>query len=229
MNRKLLGTVRLLGIGATLAAGIALAVPAAAQTPAPATPATPAPAAAASVLPPVKEILADRVLGDPKAPVTIYDYSSMTCPHCADFTNETLPELKKKYIDTGKVKLIFRDFPLDQLSLRTIMMVRCAPVERFYPLVEVLYKSQAQWVRAADPMKAIAQYGKLAGMKQETIDTCVNDKELADGVLNSRLEAQSKFNVEATPTFIFNDGAATISGAQPIEKFSETIDKLLKK
>ncbi|BAI75351.1 DsbA oxidoreductase (plasmid) [Azospirillum sp. B510] len=220
MNRKILGRrdfglAGLLAIGASAAFGATLtAAPPAAQ--------------AAATLPPLSELMAERVLGDPKAPVTILDYSSMTCPHCAHFHAEILPKIKEAYIDTGKVKLVFRDFPFDQAALSASMLAHCAPVERYFPLTDVLFKSQPTWSRAADPAKALAQYGKLAGMSQETIDACFANKELADAILNSRLTGQNQYKVEATPTFILNDGKVRIEGAQPFEAFAKEIDKLLK-
>ncbi len=223
MNRNLLGILTLLGIGMALIVGLAIAGsrPSNGQT-------LPLQVAETATLPPLADLLADRVLGDPNAPVTILDYSSMTCPHCAAFHTETLPKIKEKYIDTGKVKLVFRDFPLDQAALRASMLERCAPAERYFPLVDVLFKSQAQWSRGSDPAKALAQYGKLAGMSQATIDACLANQPLADGILQSRLTGADKYKVESTPTFVLNDGAATISGAQSFETFAAAIDKLLK-
>lgn len=220
MNRKILGLAGLLAVGLT--AGLTAAVLTAAATSAPAA------AQTATSLPAVSDLLAERVLGDPKAPVTIYDYSSMTCPHCADFHANVLPKIKEAYIDTGKVKLVFRDFPFDQAALRASMLAHCAPVERYFPLTDVLFKSQAQWSRASDPAKALAQYGKLAGMSQEIIDACFASQPLADGILNSRMVGQNQYKVEATPTFILNDGKDRVEGAQPFEVFAKAIDKLLK-
>ncbi|HYD67752.1 DsbA family protein [Azospirillum sp.] len=173
--------------------------------------------------------LADRVLGKADAPVTIIDYSSMTCPHCATFHTETLPKLKEAYLDTGKAKLIFRDFPFDQWALKASMMARCAPAERYYPLLDVLFKNQGQWSRAKDPAAALTTYGKLAGLSEATIKACWENKDLETGVLGFYMDGQAKYKVESTPTFILNDGAARITGAQPFEKFAEAIDKLSKK
>ena len=228
MNRNLLGILTLIGVGMALIVGLAIAGsrPSNGQT----LPVQTAPVqvAQAATLPPVADLLAYRVLGDPNAPVTILDYSSMTCPHCATFHTETLPKIKEKYIDTGKAKLVFRDFPFDQAALRASMLARCAPPERYYPLLDVLFKSQAQWSRASDPAKALAQYGKLAGMSQATIDACMASQPLADGILQSRLVGADKYKVEATPTFVLNEGAATIGGAQSFETFAAAIDKLIK-
>jgi len=173
--------------------------------------------------------LADRVLGKADAPVTIIDYSSLTCPHCATFHTETLPKLKEAYIDTGKAKLIFRDFPFDQWALKASMMARCAPAERYYPLLDVLFKNLGQWSRAKDPSVALMTYGKLAGLSEATINACWANKDLEAGVLGFYMDGQAKYKVESTPTFILNDGAARITGAQPFEKFAEAIDKLTKK
>ncbi len=172
--------------------------------------------------------LTERVLGDPKAPVTIVDYSSMTCPHCARFHTDTLPKIKEQYIDTGKAKLVFRDFPFDQWALRASMLARCAPPDRYFPLLDVLFKNQAQWATAKDPGAALTQIGKLAGVSEDTIKACWGDQKLADGILNIRLEGQNKDKIESTPTFVLNDGAARIEGAQSFETFAATIDKLVK-
>ncbi|PWC34007.1 disulfide bond formation protein DsbA [Azospirillum sp. TSO35-2] len=210
-----MGLAGLLAVGVTAAFGTAMT-------------AAPTTALAAATLPPVSELMADRVLGDPKAPVTILDYSSMTCPHCAHFHADVLPKIKETYIDTGKVKLIFRDFPFDQAALQASMLAHCAPTERYYPLTDVLFKSQSTWSRSSDPNKALAQYGKLAGMTQDTIDACFASKELADAILNSRLTGQNQYKIEATPTFILNDGKERVEGAQSFEEFAKVIDKLLK-
>ncbi len=172
--------------------------------------------------------LTERVLGDPKAPVTIVDYSSMTCPHCARFHIDTLPKIKEQYIDTGKAKLVFRDFPFDQWALRASMLARCAPPERYFPLLDVLFKNQAQWATAKDPAAALTQIGKLAGVSEDTIKACWSDQKLADGILSIRLEGQNKDKIESTPTFVLNDGAARIEGAQSFETFAAAIDKLAK-
>lgn len=172
--------------------------------------------------------LADRVLGSPDAPVTVYDYSSMTCPHCGQFHLNILPELKTKYVDTGKVKFVFRDFPFDRAALMAAAMARCAPAERYYPLLDILFKQMGSWSRADDTLKALSQIGKLAGMSQTTIDACWADKALVDGVIKSRMDGEKLFQINSTPTFIINDGAAKISGAQPVDAFAKVIDPLLK-
>ena len=147
---------------------------------------------------------ADRVLGKTDAPITIIEYASLTCPHCAEFHNTVLPELKKQYVDTGKVKFIYRDFPLDQLALRAAMLARCAPEERYFAFVEVLFKNQQSWAAASDPMAALSRIGRLGGVPAEKIESCLNDKALADAVLESRMTGAKDFDVKSTPTILVN-------------------------
>lgn len=186
--------------------------------------ATPARAQAPSTA----DALAERALGKADAPVTILDYSSLTCPHCARFHSEVLPQLKERFIDTGKAKLVFRDFPFDQWALKASMLARCAPAERYFPLLDILFKQQTQWAHGADPGKALAQIGKLAGLTQATIDACWANQEIADGILKMRMEGSGKYNVDSTPTFILNDGAERISGAQSVDAFAAAIERLSK-
>lgn len=152
----------------------------------------------------LEAMLAEGSLGEEKAPVTIIEYASLTCPHCADFANNTFPAFKQKYVDSGKVHYLYRDFPFDQPGLRAAMMVRCAGQERFFGFLEILFKSQTSWAAAADPIAELAKIARLGGMSKEDFDACMNDKPLMDGILKGEMEAQDKFKVEATPTFIIN-------------------------
>src|SRR5581483_8992125 len=116
--------------------------------------------------------LEDMVLGDPKAPVTVIEYASMTCPHCAHFAEATYPELKKKYIDTGKVRFIFREFPLDPLAAAGSMLARCAGKDKYFPMVETLFSQQREWVvqKPLEPMLTIA---KQAGFTKDSFEACL--------------------------------------------------------
>lgn len=173
--------------------------------------------------------LADRVLGDPDAPVTIIEYSSLTCPHCAAFHRETLPVFKERYIDTGQVKLIYRDFPFDAVALRAAMLARCANPDRYFGVLDVLFKSQERWSRAEDPVKALAQIGRLAGVGEEEFQACMSNEALMDGVLNLRLEGERTYSISSTPTFIITSNGRTerVVGAQPIDAFAQVIDPML--
>ncbi len=152
----------------------------------------------------LEDALNERVLGDPAAPITIVEYASMTCPHCRSFHEDVLPALMEAYIDTGKAKLIFRDFPLDGLALRASMMARCAPVNRYFKYIDALFRSQSTWATNTNPLVALARIGKLGGMSQNDFDACMQNEALFDGILRSRQVAAIEFSVEATPTFIIN-------------------------
>ncbi|MBV8169464.1 MAG: DsbA family protein [Alphaproteobacteria bacterium] len=146
----------------------------------------------------------DRVLGKADAPITIIEYASLTCPHCADFNKEIMPELKQRYVETGKAKIVFRDFPLDQMALRASMLARCAPADKYFAFIDVLFQQQGSWATAKDPMAALEQLGKLGGVPSDKFKTCMADQALADSVLTERLRGANEFKVEGTPTLYVN-------------------------
>lgn len=168
--------------------------------------------------------LKDRILGDPAASVTIIEYASMTCPHCATFHTDTLPELKKKYIDTGKVNLIMRDFPFDRVGLAAAMMARCAPADRYHRFLDVLFETQAQWASDPDPIGALKRIGQLGGLSAADFDACLANEDLMNGIIQGRLDAVNQFDINSTPTFIIGD--RVINGAQPFEAFDEVLNQL---
>ncbi len=172
-----------------------------------------------------EEALAERVLGDPNAPVEIIEYASMTCPHCAAFHNDTMGEIKKKYIDTGKAKLVMRDFPFDRLGAMAAMMARCANPDRYFQFIDFLFKQQASWSRSQDPVGALAKIGKLGGLSQADFDACMSNEELLSGMLASRVEAVETYKVNSTPTFFVN--GEKITGNQPLEVFETAIEDQL--
>jgi protein-disulfide isomerase len=183
----------------------------------------------ASAQPPsTADALKDRIMGDPKAPIEIIDYSSMTCPHCRTFHTETLPALKKKYIDTGKVKLVFRDFPFDRTALMASVLARCGAPKRYFNFLDVLFEKQRQWGSSANPQEALGRIGKLGGLSESDYQACLDDKALIDGIVEFRLVATQKYNVASTPTFIITGpkGQETVVGAQPIEAFDEALKKV---
>lgn len=173
--------------------------------------------------------LAERSLGDKDAPVKIIEYASMTCPHCARFSNDVFAQLKSTLIDTGKVYFIYRDYPLDTTALKAAMMARCADRSKYFDLVEVIFKNQEHWIKSNDPVAGLKQLGALAGMDEATINSCMNNAELQNELLRRMQEGSNKYKVNATPTFVFNDGAEFISGDQSLEDFQKVIDKLPKK
>jgi protein-disulfide isomerase len=196
-------------------AGVA---PAAAQTPS-------KPAAnAANLLAPTPQ---DRILGKPDAPITIIEYASLTCPHCAHFEKEVLPKLKEKWVDTGKAKLILRDFPLDEPAMRAAMVARCAPPDRFYPLVDTFFADQDKWVTQRDYRAALERLAKLGGVGDKEFKTCISDKKLEDQVAQSRLTASQDLGVDATPTFFIN--GTKYNGDPTVEAFDQLLSGLAAK
>ena len=169
--------------------------------------------------------LAESSIGDANAPVTIIEYSSLTCPHCAQFHAKTLPELKKRYLDTGKVRLVLRDFPLDQMALKAAVIAHCAGPERRPQFIDVFFAQQASWSRANDPVQALKQLAQLGGLSAAKADACLADKSLEDAVLQARLEGQQKFDISSTPTFII--GGKAYPGDQSIEQVAAIVDPLL--
>jgi protein-disulfide isomerase len=169
----------------------------------------------------------DRILGNPDAPITIIEYASLTCPHCAHFTNEVLPELKKKWIDTGKAKLVLREFPLDEPALRAAMIARCAPPDRFYAYVDALFATQDKWVMAKDYREALARIVKLGGMSQDEFDNCLKNTNLENKILEERLAASKELDVNSTPTFFIN--GTKFTGAPSVEEFDKALSALAAK
>lgn len=146
----------------------------------------------------------EMAIGRADAPVTIIEFASMTCPHCAKFHQTVLPRIKAELVETGKVRLIYRDFPLDGLALRAAMLARCGGADRFFAFADVIYAQQAQWARAADPQAALRQLGRLGGLSDQEIDACLADRGLEDAVMRSRLDGQQKFQIDSTPAFLIN-------------------------
>jgi len=165
----------------------------------------------------------DRILGKADAPITIVEYASLTCPHCAAFARDTLPKIKAEWIDPGKAKLVFRDFPLDGSAVKASVLARCAPPEKFYGFIDVLFSSQESWARNPDPTPGLARIAKLGGMSEEQLNACMADNALQDKVLASRLTAEKEYKVESTPTFFIN--GTKLTGALPYEQFDEALKK----
>jgi len=174
------------------------------------------------------DALPDLWLGDDKAPVTLIEYASMTCPHCAHFQEVTFPEIKKRYIDTGKVRYILRDFPLDSLAGAAFVLARCAGKDdksKYYSLVDTLFRQQRQWAveKPIPPLLAIA---KQAGFTEESFNACLSNQKAWDAMESVRQRAVKDFKVESTPTFFVN--GTKVVGALTIEEFSKVIDSYLK-
>jgi len=145
----------------------------------------------------------DVVIGSDKAPVTIIEYASMTCPHCAHFEENTLPELKKRYIDTGKVRYMMREFPLDALAAAGFMLARCAGKDKYEAVIETLFAKQSDWAvqQPIEPLKAIA---KQFGFTEESFSACLANQKVLDNIQTVRDHATQKLGVNSTPTFFIN-------------------------
>lgn len=206
MNRRILLTAG--GIGLVAVAG-GLAVwqpwrqpppPAPTPTPAPG----PAPAAPSATLDPSPR--GERWIGRPDAKVTVIEFFSLTCGHCANFARSVLPGVKEKLIDTGKLRLVFYDYPLDQLALMAAMIARHMPPERYEPFVHALFSTQDRWAfnRGANPTEELWKMAALAGMSRQSFDTALADTALRDWILERARSAQEKWRIDATPSFVVN-------------------------
>jgi protein-disulfide isomerase len=180
---------------------------------------------------PVEELmkptdLPDLTLGAADAKVTVVEYASMTCPHCAHFANDVFDDFKKKYIDTGKVRYIFREFPLDNLAAAVSMLARCAGGDKAIPLIETYYAKQQDWAFASgSPVPKLFDIAKQAGFTQESFDKCLTDQKLLDQITAERTRASDTFGVNATPTFFIN--GKKLQEAPSIEAFDKVIEPLL--
>ena len=166
-----------------------------------------------------------QTLGDPDAPVTIVEYASLTCPHCANYHNETFPALKERYVDTGKVRYVYRDFPLDQRALDAAVVAHCAEPDEYFDFLDVLFERQAHWAGAQDHVSALVLLAKLGGLPEERVRACLADEELQSAILQQRLEGQNQHGVRSTPSFVI--GGQTYAGDRGIEEFAGLIDPLL--
>jgi protein-disulfide isomerase len=169
----------------------------------------------------------DRILGTPDAPITIIEYASMTCPHCAHFDEDVLPAIKKKWIDTGKVRLVLRDFPLDDEAVHASMIARCAPPKEFYAYIDTFFNDQEQWVEVPNYQAELTRLAELGGMGKDQVDKCLNDKALENQVLASRLAAANQLGVDATPTFFIN--GTKFTGEPTVAKFDQLLAGLSQK
>jgi protein-disulfide isomerase len=170
----------------------------------------------------------DMPLGKAEAPVKVYEYASMTCPHCARFQTDVFPHIKSKYIDTGKVQWILREFPLDPRAAAGFMLARCAGDDKYHAMIDVLFHQQANWafVDANQVLPALSQIAKQAGFTQEQFDKCLQDKTLYDGVMAVKQRATDKFKIDGTPTFFIN--GRRFGGELSVEEFDKAVERMLK-
>jgi protein-disulfide isomerase len=186
---------------------------------------------AAAVEVPLEELmkpgpLPDLVVGSADAPITVVEYASMTCGHCAAFHNNVFPKLKEKYVDTGKVRFIMREFPLDNLAAAASMLARCAGEGKTYPMITVLFAKQDDWAFVrTNPVPELFKFAKQAGFTQESFDKCLADQKLLDDITAARARAVDVFGVNSTPTFFIN-GKKLVGGS--LEDFEKAFEPILK-
>jgi protein-disulfide isomerase len=165
--------------------------------------------------------LGDRALGAADAKVVVVEYASTTCPHCATFHKDVFPGVKTDYIDSGKVKFIFREFPLNDVDLAAVMVARCAPEDKYFPLIDIYFEQQETWTKG-NPREELFKIAQLAGFTQESFDACLKDEKVAKGILESRDRAESEFGVQSTPTFFIN--GEVLRGVESAEEFRKLLD-----
>lgn len=171
------------------------------------------------------EVMPDeRIMGNADAPVTIVEYASLTCPHCAAFHTQELPKIKEQLLETGKARLVFRDFPLDQLALKAATLVRCAQPLQREPFLTLLFQTQQTWVKSQDPVAALDRIGRSVGMSSAAVQQCLDDQDVVDAVIAQRLEGEQKYNINSTPSFII--GGKLYSGVIEADRMAELVESL---
>ena len=193
-------------------------------------PSPPGPAPTAVAASPDKTALlaiqpGDHVLGDPKAPVTLIEYASFTCPHCAYFATEILPPVKKKWIDSGKVKLIYRDFPLDQTAVKAAQLAECAGNDKYFGVVDMIFSTQAKWAVASDPIADLAKSLRIAGMGDAEVKACLANDAVQNGVIADYRGGEA-LGVNSTPSLFVN--GEQFKGARSVEELDAVFSKLAK-
>lgn len=169
--------------------------------------------------------LGEMSVGDSSAPVTVIEYASLTCPHCASFHRETWPEIRAKYVDTGQVRFVFREVYFDQYGLWASMIARCGGEESFFPYIDAFFAQQQTWSRSEDPTQELLRIGRLGGLSQDRLQQCLTDEPFMRSLVESYQENAAADDIRATPTFLI-DGER-LEGAAGVERMSELIENAL--
>lgn len=173
-----------------------------------------------------KQWAIDEVMGKADAPITIIEYSSLTCPHCAVFHMKTFPQVKAEWIDTGKAKLIYRDFPWDPLAQAAAMIAHCSG-DRYFAFVNAYFHSQDQWAHSNQPLAAMKTIAKLGGMSEDQVDKCLDDRGLLNEINARKDDGQKLYGIDSTPSFII--GGKLYSGDMPYDQFAKLLSEQEKK
>ena len=169
----------------------------------------------------------DLVIGDKNAPITIIEYASLSCSHCANFHKNTLPDIKKEYVDTGKVRFVFRNFPYDPPSLIGSVILKCVPKDVRYDYMNALFLLRKSWV-ISDNAKSTQELYKImqsGGMSKEDFNNCLERDDLANQIIKGRIDVQNEFNIQSTPSFLINGNLE--QGNKSVKEFRQIIDKIL--
>ena len=172
--------------------------------------------------------LPDMALGPKDAAVTVTEYASMTCPHCAAFTEQVFPKIKEAFIDTGKIRFVFREFPLDIKAAAGSMLARCIAKDdapKFFAVIDLLFRQQNDWV-VKNTTETLTRIGKQAGLSQQAVEDCLKDQALLDKIAADQKFANEVLKVNSTPTFFIN--GEKLTGEQSFEEFAKKITPLLK-
>ena len=169
--------------------------------------------------------LPDMIKGRTDAPVTLIEYASMTCPHCASFHTDRLPALQTEYVDTGRLQVVFREYPIGGHAILAAMIARCAGNQGFFPMIDAMFRTQGTWAREPDPRDALFQIARQAGFTQDSFNACLNNQDVLDGITWMKDRAASEFEVDSTPTFFIN--GKILRGNASIDRFRSEIDAAL--
>ncbi|MAH83307.1 MAG: hypothetical protein CBB68_02945 [Rhodospirillaceae bacterium TMED8] len=152
----------------------------------------------------LQESMQKAMVGDPTATVIITEYASLGCTHCAHFHQKTFPHLKRDYIDTGKVKMVFVDFPLGTPALAASMIARCAGPKRYFGFVDLFFRSQKSWAQAENPLTALKKVARFGGLNSDDVDHCIQQQPLIDYIQNTARDASEEHDINSTPSFVIN-------------------------
>jgi len=170
--------------------------------------------------------LGDRVLGRADAPVVMVEYASATCPHCAEFHEKVLPLVKTEYIDTGKVRFIFREFPLDRLAMGAFMLARCVPADKYFPTIDMMFRRQETWRKSSNPGDELFRIMQLSGMDKPAFEACLKRQDIANGISATAQRARDEFGVKGTPAIFVN--GQMIDGHKEMAEVKAAIDAAIK-
>tara|TARA_B100001123_G_scaffold266709_1_gene296964 strand:+ start:1093 stop:1686 length:594 start_codon:yes stop_codon:yes gene_type:complete len=166
----------------------------------------------------------ENFLGNKDAKVIVIEYASMTCHHCADFHKEIYPKIKENYIDTNKIKFIFRNFPLDKQALFASVLVKCAPKDKYFDFVKLILGTQKKWISNDETfIDKLKNIGKLAGLNETKINECFKNEQLVDNILKISSDAEKKYNINSTPSFIINEKKYSAMSYENFEKIIENL------